>query len=155
MSWLIAPIFVRLIHWQFKECYHAARFEKDTRYYVIQLTKDLLGDWVLILSNGRIKSKLGQTRTLAFRNFSEALEHFFLLGQVRHKRKYQLKTIACENPLRVHLLAFLINSVNKEKIVVHKKIKSIHKQNPTAKTIANSAVNLDTNKPTQQLGFIF
>jgi hypothetical protein len=52
--WFTTRPFVYLIHWRFKECYHAARFEKDSRYYMVRLSKDLLGDWVLILINGRI-----------------------------------------------------------------------------------------------------
>ena len=65
---------VHHLDFQRKERYHAARFEKDTRYYVIRLSKDLLEDWIITLINGRIKSKLGQSRTLAFANFNETFD---------------------------------------------------------------------------------
>ena len=45
--WFTNTSLVHLIHWRFKECYHAAGFEKDSRYYMIRLSKDLLGDWGL------------------------------------------------------------------------------------------------------------
>ena len=89
------------------ETYFEARFEKDIRYYVIRLTKDLLEDWVIVLINGRIKSKLGQSRTLDFSHFNEAYEDFCTLAKVRHLRKYGLKTVYCENPMLLHLLSFL------------------------------------------------
>ncbi|HCX3308475.1 TPA: WGR domain-containing protein, partial [Legionella pneumophila] len=89
--------------------YHAARFEKESRYYVIRLTKDLLDDWVIILTNGRIKSKLGQNRTLAFNNFNEGLNYFCALAKIRHQRGYHLKYIDCDNDLTLFLLPYLID----------------------------------------------
>ena len=62
--WFATQPFLHLIHWKTGEYYHAARFEKESRYYVIRLSKDLLEDWVITLVNGRIKSKLGQTETI-------------------------------------------------------------------------------------------
>jgi hypothetical protein len=52
----------RYLNFKQKELFHAARFEKETRYYVIRLENDLLGDWIITASNGRIKSKLGRTQ---------------------------------------------------------------------------------------------
>ncbi|MFT4060590.1 MAG: hypothetical protein QM652_13730 [Legionella sp.] len=66
MPWFLHPRLFHLLNLNRKECYHELRFEKDSRYYVIRLSKDLLDDWVLTLINGRIKSKLGQIRTLVF-----------------------------------------------------------------------------------------
>lgn len=48
-----------------QEKYLYARFEKRSRYYVIRLEQDLFGYWVITQINGQIKSRLGQTRTLA------------------------------------------------------------------------------------------
>jgi len=104
--WFITLPFIRFIHFHSMETYYETRFEKDTRYYVIRLSKDLLDDWVITLINGRIKSKLGQSRTLAFLNFPEAFEHFCLLAHMRHQRGYTLKTVASENSLLLHILPF-------------------------------------------------
>ena len=75
-AWFTALPWVYHLDFQRKERYHAARFEKDTRYYVIRLSKDLLEDRIITLINGRIKSKSGQNRTLAFANFNEAFDSF-------------------------------------------------------------------------------
>jgi hypothetical protein len=81
--------------------------------------KDLLEDWVINLVNGRIKSKLGQTRTLAFNNFNEGFEHFCSLAKIRHLRGYQLKTITCDNLLLLHLLPFVAHAEEKASINVN------------------------------------
>ncbi|MBX9702567.1 MAG: WGR domain-containing protein [Silvanigrellaceae bacterium] len=70
------------------EKYHALRFEKETRYYAASLNKDLLNDWTIVITNGRINSRLGQTRTLAFQNFAEAFEQLCLIAKIRHQRGY-------------------------------------------------------------------
>lgn len=102
-AWFTALPWVHYLDFKRKERYHAARFEKDTRYYVIRLSKDLLEDWVITLINGRIKSKLGQSRTLAFANFNEAFDSFCQQAKVRHQRGYHLKTFDCDNHLLLHL----------------------------------------------------
>lgn len=66
------------------------RFEKETRYYTLQLEEDLLGDWVVVTIHGRINSKLGQNKLVAFENFDEAFSHFQKLCHIRHQRKYQI-----------------------------------------------------------------
>ena len=87
-----------------KKLYHAARFEKETRYYVIRLENDLLGDWIITASNGRIKSKLGQTRTIAFLNFAEAFEHFCIMAKERNQRGYHLITYQSDDVLYQQIL---------------------------------------------------
>ena len=87
-----------------KELYHTARFEKETRYYVIRLEHDLLGDWIITASNGRIKSKLGQTRTIAFSNFTEAFDHFCIMAKERNQRGYHLITYQSDDVLHQHIL---------------------------------------------------
>lgn len=75
-----------------------ARFEKGTRYYTLTLQKDLLEDWVVVADNGRINSKLGQRRTLAFTFFIDAFEHFCTQANIRFKRDYQcMSYISCDN----------------------------------------------------------
>ena len=66
IRWVSALPYFCYLNFKQNELYHAARFEKETRYYVIRLENDLFGDWIITASNGRIKSKLGQTRIIAF-----------------------------------------------------------------------------------------
>lgn len=69
-----------------------ARFEKGTRYYAVVLDKDLFGDWVITIANGRIATKLGRVRKIAFPSFSEAFEQFQNTTTTRTKRRYQLES---------------------------------------------------------------
>ena len=70
--------------------FNFARFEKGTRYYTIILDRDLFDDWVLTIANGRIGTKLGRIRKIAFPCFSDALDQFRTAAKVRTKRGYQL-----------------------------------------------------------------
>ncbi|HAU0213572.1 TPA: WGR domain-containing protein [Legionella pneumophila] len=88
--WFIALPWIHYLSFKTKECYHTTRFEKATRYYVIRLERDLLGDWTLCVTNGRIKSKLGQSRIIAFECFYDAYEHFCLMAKERNQRGYHL-----------------------------------------------------------------
>ncbi len=72
---LLSPFWFKHMFFK-KEPYHYLRFEKDSRYYELRLTQDLLEDWTLITSNGRVKSKLGNSRTQAFGTFNEALTQY-------------------------------------------------------------------------------
>ncbi|EHL32378.1 hypothetical protein [Legionella drancourtii] len=87
--WFTTLPFLHLINWAPKDTYHTARFEKDMRYYVIRLSKDLLDDWVITLINGRIKTKLGQIRTLAFANFSDAFANSNPFGSNLEGKNYE------------------------------------------------------------------
>ena len=152
-AWFTALPWVHYLDFKRKERYHAARFEKDTRYYVIRLSKDLLEDWVITLINGRIKSKLGQSRTLAFANFNEAFDSFCQQAKVRHQRGYHLKTFDCDNHLLLHLLPFLVHAENTEevhesKIIQNTKSRRSQNQSP-APTKSNQAPSH------QQMGFSF
>ena len=64
--WFAVTLFFQMLKFDVRETYHMIRFEKDTRYYSIRIEKDLLDDWVIVVINGRIQTKLGQVRTLAF-----------------------------------------------------------------------------------------
>ncbi|WP_416209958.1 WGR domain-containing protein [Legionella sp. PATHC038] len=90
-----------------KEPYHYLRFEKESRYYELRLTQDLLEDWILITSNGRIKSKLGQSRTQAFNTFDDALTHFYAAVKLRFKRHYQIQSYLVENLIYTFLMLHL------------------------------------------------
>lgn len=107
MIWFIALPWVHYLHFKPKECFHTTRFEKETRYYVIRLEKDLLGDWTLCVTNGRLKSKLGQTRIIAFPSFSEAYDHFCLMAKERYQRGYQATTYRTEDAIHQVILLSL------------------------------------------------
>ncbi|MBA2711610.1 MAG: hypothetical protein H0U57_13605 [Tatlockia sp.] len=107
MPWFTDCFLFKFIDFKPKEVYHAARFEKGSRYYVIQLEKDLLGDWTIRAFNGRIKSKLGQCRTLAFPTFTDAFTCFCDIAKLRFQRAYYIKTIASENIIFLSLLPFI------------------------------------------------
>ncbi|CAM3017473.1 WGR domain-containing protein [Legionella worsleiensis] len=153
--WFTAPRFLHFINCTYGEHYHEARFEKESRYYVIRLSKDLLEDWVITLINGRIKSKLGHSRTLAFTSFNKGFEHFCALAKKRNLRGYQLKTLSSDNHLLLHLLPFMVYAKEKKHVSTAKSIKSSkHSVQPNKK----SAFLLNKISPkalAQQLGFAF
>lgn len=151
--WFATQPFLHLIHWTPGEYYHAARFEKESRYYVIQLSKDLLEDWVITLINGRIKSKLGQRRILAFTDFNDGFDRFCTFAKIRHQRGYQLKNIFFDNHLLLNLLPFITNTDNDNNLSDTKAGRN------TKSNIQNSKPNAARNHlppsiPHQQMGFV-
>ena len=104
--WFMMPCFFHVLNFNDQEAYHSIRFEKDTRYYSMCIEKDLLEDWVIIVINGRIQTKLGQIRTLAFTCFSDAFDHFCGMIQVRLKRHYHLNAYQGGHPFFLQLLAY-------------------------------------------------
>lgn len=72
--------------------FNFARFEKGTRYYTVILDKDLFDEWVITIANGRIGTKLGRIRKIAFPCFADALEQFCTTAKIRTKRGYQLES---------------------------------------------------------------
>lgn len=71
-----------------KTVFQFVRFEKSTRYYSIILEQDLFKDWVITIVNGRINTKLGRIRKLAFSNIHDAREKFNGIINFRTKRGY-------------------------------------------------------------------
>lgn len=69
-----------------------ARFEKGTRYYTVILDKDLFDDWVITIANGRIGTKLGRIRKIAFPCVADALNQFHTTTKIRAKRGYQIES---------------------------------------------------------------
>ncbi|MFA5960498.1 MAG: hypothetical protein WC785_08265 [Tatlockia sp.] len=137
--------------------YTSARFEKDSRYYVIRLSKDLLDDWVIVLINGRIKSRLGQSRTIAFSNFSEGFNHFCSLAKTRYLRGYQLKTFACDNQLMLQLLPFVTHCEERHNKSAAK-IKTVSDRNPSLKKGPKPPTlqaKLQPQSSPQQSSFVF
>ena len=154
-AWFTALPWVYYLDFKRKELYYSARFEKESRYYVIRLSKDLLEDWVITLVNGRIKSKLGQSRTLAFSSFNEGFEHFCVLAKTRHLRGYQLKTITFDNHLMLHLLPFLANTEDRKKLSTTKTVKKTNRGKGRDETHVSILANLKPELAHQQLGFAF
>lgn len=72
----------------------SARFEKGSRYYLLILEKDLLGDWVIIKVNGRKNSGLGAVRHKAFNSKEEAVRAFLELMNYRVRKRHYHK-VAC------------------------------------------------------------
>ena len=81
------------------EKYHVARFEKGTRYYTVILDKDLFNDWVITIANGRIGTKLGRIRIIAFPCFVDACDKFQATMKNRVKRGYSLDFYRTQDPL--------------------------------------------------------
>ncbi|WP_298627204.1 WGR domain-containing protein [uncultured Legionella sp.] len=113
-----------------KEPYHYLRFEKESRYYELRLSKDLFEDWTLTTSNGRIKSKLGQSRTQAFDTFTEALTQLYATAELRHQRLYQMKRYMVDDIVYAFLLLHLCShAAYKSKEKTKRKKTSINKPN--------------------------
>jgi predicted DNA-binding WGR domain protein len=62
-------------------------FEKGTRYYTLQIQRDLFG-WVVIASYGRIDTKLGQVITTPFDDLEGAEIYLHQEIDRRIKRGY-------------------------------------------------------------------
>lgn len=103
MLYLLSPFWFKYLPLK-KEPYHYLRFEKESRYYELRLDQDLLEDWTLITSNGRIKSKLGQSRTQAFSTYNEALIQLYSAIDQRYKRNYLIKRFFVEDQIYTLLL---------------------------------------------------
>jgi hypothetical protein len=124
-----------------KEPYHYLRFEKDTRYYELRLAKDLLNDWTLITSNGRIKSKLGQSRTQAFSTFHEAITQLYAAVTLRKKRQYQMTRYLVEDLIYILLLQHQLSHPVKKSTATNTKEKStqtISNNKPIKHKLVNS-----------------
>lgn len=107
MPWFLALPWLHYLHFSEQVTWHTARFEKGSRYYELTLQRDLLSDWILVASNGRIQSKLGQTRTLAFPSYEEALKQFSSMAKTRYQRGYQTTAYRSDASLYTHLIAIM------------------------------------------------
>lgn len=64
-------------------------YEKLTRYYCLSLERDLF-DWIVLKSYGRIGTRLGQSRSIAFDTQEEAQRYFDKEHKRRLKRGYKV-----------------------------------------------------------------
>ncbi|CAM4390206.1 MAG: hypothetical protein LEGION0398_MBIBDBAK_00155 [Legionellaceae bacterium] len=73
---------MRSFYWENKD---------KNRYYLIEIKRDLFQDLVLIKTNGRIGSNLGQTRQSIYEKDEDALGEVERIKKVRKQRGYELK----------------------------------------------------------------
>lgn len=153
--WFITLPFFHWVQVDNFESYHEMRFEKDSRYFVLRLDKDLFSDWTITAINGRIKSKLGQSRTFAFDNYKQAFEQLCLLTKIRKQRKYQLVGYKTYNILFMYLFVFSLSESAKANLNPPQKEQStkLMETKPKTTTILNN------NEPNQcsngQISFDF
>lgn len=67
---------------------HSARWESTSRYYLAQLSQDLLGDWVLTLAWGGLRSRRGRVVTRVVSGTSDAETALAALHRRRTCRGY-------------------------------------------------------------------
>lgn len=65
------------------------RWESPSRYYQVRITRDLLGDWLLIQQWGGRDSRLGGEKTDVVADLAEGLAHLVAIDKVRAKRGYR------------------------------------------------------------------
>lgn len=78
-----APIGGRTMQRQ-PERWLTKRWQTDTRYYVVEVTQDLFGNWLVKRSWGGLRSHRGSSLTLPADNYDHALA---LLAAVEKRRK--------------------------------------------------------------------
>ena len=64
------------------------RYQRHTRYYLLHLYQDLLGDWAITRVNGQIGSHLGQTHHEIVASYHAGLERIAIYSKAREKRSY-------------------------------------------------------------------
>lgn len=151
IPWFTTLPWVRYLNFKTKAYFHTARFEKATRYYVIRLEQDLLGDWTLCVSNGRIKSRLGQSRIIAFECFSDACEHFCLMAKERNQRGYHPVSYDTEDVLYQTMVLWACIT---EKPLTAQKRKATHRKQVRSPSRQTPAVQYPLHG-IQQMSLIF
>lgn len=64
---------------------------KNQRYYAIEFKQDLLLDWVLIRTNGKRGTRLGQVKQIVCQDYQSGLKLIEDIKKRRIKRGYKLK----------------------------------------------------------------
>lgn len=156
MPWFVTLPFLHVIDFSIQEVYQAARFEKDTRYYVIRLEKDLFDYWTITIVGGRIKSKLGQSRTIAFPDFSDTFQHFCALSKQHQQRGYQVTSLSCHAPLFLIFILTLSTSAEICETQDETNVTAKPKRRSTTKNSSSAIQSLLASQPAhQQIGFSF
>ena len=68
------------------------RLETKTKYYIIDLITDLLGDLVVVCFYGSLKSNLNHTKTYFVADKLKAMELIQKIVKVRYKHQYEIIT---------------------------------------------------------------
>lgn len=63
-------------------------WQTDQRYYQVDIMQDLFGTWLLKRSWGGLHSRLGNSKTLAARDYEHALRLLEEVAKHREKRGY-------------------------------------------------------------------
>lgn len=66
----------------------AASWQTDCRYYQADISCDLFGMWILKRCWGGLHSKRGNSKTLAFNRYEDALSSFDEIAKRRQQRGY-------------------------------------------------------------------
>lgn len=119
--WFTTLPFFHFFNFGTEEVWYSARFEKDTRYYVMRLEQDLFEYWTINAINGRIKSKLGQSRILAFDSFEEAFAAFCEMVGTRHQHQYALKSFFTRSIFLLWITPFIQDKTPVENTLIKKK----------------------------------
>jgi predicted DNA-binding WGR domain protein len=68
------------------------RFERDTRYYLLEIERNFLGCWSLIRRWGGINTRNGSEMKHIFFSYEEALKGFEELVKERMNKRYEVVT---------------------------------------------------------------
>jgi predicted DNA-binding WGR domain protein len=73
--------------------HYARRFENqiNARYYLVHVTKDLFGDWILIKAWGSINKAGGRIISIPCASYDEAIAKLHAITKTRQKHGYCLK----------------------------------------------------------------
>ena len=75
------------------ECWISESWQTEQRYYQADIMQDLFGTWLLKRSWGSLHSRLGNSKTLAAKDYAHALTVLEEIAKQRHKRGYIPVTI--------------------------------------------------------------
>lgn len=71
---------------------HTIRWTKDGRkFYAARIVQDMLGWWAVLCEWGSLHSRLGNSRTYAFRTRTEACRWMQSVSRKREKRGYLVR----------------------------------------------------------------
>lgn len=71
---------------------------KQDRYYLVDLTQDLFGDWILVLCWGALGSRRGRLRLVAVPSRAEGLMRLEAIARRRQQRGYRLQSDPSTEP---------------------------------------------------------
>lgn len=152
MVWFINSYWLQRLDYSLIPSYHAVRFEKNFRYSDIHIDNDLLGDWLVSVTNGKINSNLGQVKHVAFSNFSSAFDYFLTVIETRASSQFKLIQYTSRDYLFKHFVMLAGVKLAHE----HEPFKKVSHSRAPNKKPAKAAKKVPP-KPcsSEQLGFNF